>query len=233
MKRIAALALALFMVMMLFMCSGFTLRDTGKTAEPTPEPTREPGTEDEEENEPKWRTQEFVSEDDFGDESHHALLIYMIEGTIPEDDSNAMVTVLISLGKVLGITGDMADATLFTLNTIGTSLSNLGEYIFEEPDITLKIKIDDEQYETELILVASGIYSTFADSSELYGKMIESLEKEEDVKCVLVSDNTKLQFTLEGLGYSDAVELMNEYNEADTTEKEERFNVEEGKITRK
>ena len=231
MKRITALALALFMVMTSFVCSGFTLQDSGTAAEPTTDVEETPETE--EENESKWITKEIVTEDDFGDESHYAILLYSIEGRIAEDDSNANISMLISPAKVLGITDDMADETIFALGTIGLSQSNFGEYIFEEPEITLKIKVEDKQYETDLIEITSGMYITVLDGTELYEKMIEELEKGEEVKCVLVSDNTKLQFTIEGFGYSEAVDLMNEYNEADTTEREERFNVEDGEIARK
>ncbi len=223
MKRITALALALFMVMSLFICSGFTLRDSGKTAEPTPEPTKEPGTEEKEaeeeadsEEKPIWYIKSTVSQDDFGDSIFWDFVSSTIETKTNRNKYYESIDITTDIIPAkIALTTDTIEEPVFRFSFVYTSSysTDYGKDVFTDSTITMKIKALNKEYQADLIGLYGG-YFLINDSvaEELYTALVSQLEEGETVRCAVISDSMKLQFEIDGNGYSEAITTMDENN---------------------
>jgi hypothetical protein len=225
MKKGLLVVLALIMVLGLVGCSSAPAEETTSTPQPTeeatqtpeatPEPTVEPATESTSEPTPmkpssNWELVYLV--DEFGDATEDVCLRGVFSGSFSNTatpDSNLEVVVFFT----------PAISNEERMSSFSFRLFEYGDYVAtynDNENIMIKIKIGEEIFEDVLIgMPPNGdLYriSTLNNQSEFLFTLYDALiANEQDIKCIIEIDSSKYSFKINGDGFSEALEELNEH----------------------
>ncbi len=175
------------------------------TIEPTPTPTQEPTPTPSPTPEPtptptptptpsSWVVDYYV--DDFGDKTSDSYL----RGSFKGKFSNSATT-----GSNLTVYF-YYDTTICSIRLLEYDSHKATFYTSD--DVTLKFKVDNKEYTIELIILSSGDDLYFTSSESNYYTLKKALTDGKEIKCVIRSRkySDTYQFTMDGIGFSEAME---------------------------